>query len=328
MVPESGRYILNAKNATDACQYLNVSIATTAQMERALQLGLQTCKFGWIDGHVAVIPRITRDPKCGKNKTGLVTWSPAAEKLFCAYCFNATDLENDLSTTSDIPVTSKSTAATMASVHTLTAATSLYRQNVNSTFSTKSTKKASKPNPHTAVVGPWVKSARSPWLSSTSGALTSTSIATLSSSPLSVTPLNSVAFRFFSEASGRPSTSSDSSGSVHTTTTNYTSVLFKSVNSTAVSLGVVPTAMIVLVMILLILTTAGALWYYNLKRRVFPFWPRGQQKDDTETEMWKQTDSEMDLHSHRGGEEEDTDKKYCSNGTLCAYPDIQTNSAQ
>lgn len=57
------------------------------------------------------------------------------------------------------------------------------------------------------------------------------------------------------------------------------------------------------------------------KRNLFSFWPQGQQKDDTETEMWKHTDSEMDLHSQYEGEEE-SDRMYSSDITLCVNPGI------
>lgn len=74
------------------------------------------------------------------------------------------------------------------------------------------------------------------------------------------------------------------------------------------------------------------------KRNIFVCWPHGQLKDDVETEMWKQTDSEMDLHSRRGGgdgegdgeEEEDEEeyRKYSSEITLCVKPDLSTESLE
>uniref|UniRef100_A0A667ZSZ9 Link domain-containing protein n=1 Tax=Myripristis murdjan TaxID=586833 RepID=A0A667ZSZ9_9TELE len=44
MIPESGEYILNSTDAKTACQRLNATIATTAQMDKALQLGFEKCK--------------------------------------------------------------------------------------------------------------------------------------------------------------------------------------------------------------------------------------------------------------------------------------------
>eukprot|EP00064_Thunnus_orientalis_P002924 superscaffoldBa00000229_g2932 len=75
MLIEGGKYTFNFTAAKAACLSLNVTIATRTQIERAVQRGLEMCKFGWIDGQVAVIPRITADKNCGKGKTGVVPWS-------------------------------------------------------------------------------------------------------------------------------------------------------------------------------------------------------------------------------------------------------------
>ena len=61
-----------------------------------------------------------------------------------------------------------------------------------------------------------------------------------------------------------------------------------------------------------------------LKRSIFPLWSR-QQKDDIETEMWKHSDSELDLHSQHEGEEE-ADRKSSSDVTLCVNPEVKINS--
>lgn len=41
---EGGEYTFNFTAARAACVSLNVTMATTAQMDRAVQHGLQTCK--------------------------------------------------------------------------------------------------------------------------------------------------------------------------------------------------------------------------------------------------------------------------------------------
>ncbi|GLD61610.1 lymphatic vessel endothelial hyaluronic acid receptor 1-like protein [Lates japonicus] len=183
MIPEGGQYTLNFTAARAACLYLNVTIATKDQMERAVLRGLETCRYGWIAEKIAVIPRLISEEKCGKGNTGLVLWYARAESKFGAYCFSA---------------------------------------------------------------------------------------------------------------------------------------------------SAVPTALIILAVILLLLTAAGAVWYYKLN--IFTFWSLGQQKDDTETEMWKHTDSEMDLHSQHGAEEDDeydeSDRKYSSDITLCVNPNIKTHSLE
>ncbi|KAM7397168.1 hypothetical protein PAMP_020161 [Pampus punctatissimus] len=188
MLIEGGTYTFNFTAARAACLFLNVTIATRTQLDRALQRGLETCKFGWIDEQIAVIPRLTADKNCGQSKTGVVTWSAPADKKFGVFCFNA---------------------------------------------------------------------------------------------------------------------------------------------------SAVPTAIIVLSIILLVLTAAGALWYYKLgKGNIFPFWSQGQQKDDIETEMWKQTGSELDLQSPHGAEEEEedneeeTDRKYSGDVMMFMNPDVKTDLSE
>uniref|UniRef100_A0A672Z1P0 Link domain-containing protein n=1 Tax=Sphaeramia orbicularis TaxID=375764 RepID=A0A672Z1P0_9TELE len=44
MVTEGGQYGFNFTEAIATCQYLNVTIATKAQIEQALAHGLETCK--------------------------------------------------------------------------------------------------------------------------------------------------------------------------------------------------------------------------------------------------------------------------------------------
>ncbi|XP_078139163.1 lymphatic vessel endothelial hyaluronic receptor 1b [Centroberyx gerrardi] len=317
IIPKGGDYIFNLTEARAACLFLNVTIATKAQMEKALQHGLQTCRYGWIDEQIAVIPRLTADPKCGKNKTALVPWNANVDRKFGAFCFNAADLEKTPKTAAGDPGTSKSsTALTRAP----SSVSSPVRSKPNAPSSRKSTTKAPKPAPRTPAFTLLVKSTHSTRLSSTFPPLKSTS----STPPPPPPPSHSVtsstsAAHFTSSASVHASASSVSSPSLHTTTTNNTagSVLLQSV-------GAVPTALIVLGVILLVLTAAGVVWYYRLS--IFPFWSR-QQKDDIETEMWKHTDSEMDLHSRHEGEEE-ADRKYSSDVTLCVNPDIKTNSSE
>ncbi|KAM4619149.1 lymphatic vessel endothelial hyaluronic receptor 1b [Polymixia lowei] len=296
MIPVDGKYIFNATEARSACRHLNTTLATAAQMENALQHGLQTCRFGWIDGQIAAVPRITADVKCGNNKTGLATWRANVDKLFGAFCFSAADLDNTLTTTV-IPVTSKATMSLPASKHTRTTVTSLVRSTPKAPSSTESTSKASERVPPVVTFTPLVESTRPSTISSTS----------------SVTPVSP----------SQPVTAS-SLITVSLTSVPPSTVLPESAEA---SLGAVLTSLIVAGVILLLLIAAGAVWCYQLKRSVFPFWSRRQQKDDIETEMWKHTDSEMDLQSHQD-EEEETDRKYSSDVTLCVNPDIKTNSSE
>uniref|UniRef100_A0A3Q4B2R4 Link domain-containing protein n=1 Tax=Mola mola TaxID=94237 RepID=A0A3Q4B2R4_MOLML len=42
---DGGKYTLNFTAARAACRIINATIATRAQMERAVQHGLETCKY-------------------------------------------------------------------------------------------------------------------------------------------------------------------------------------------------------------------------------------------------------------------------------------------
>lgn len=73
------------------CWSLGVDIASKAQVREALARGLETCRFGWIDEHFAVIPRRTALNNCGQNKTGLVPWRAFVTQKFDVFCFNESD---------------------------------------------------------------------------------------------------------------------------------------------------------------------------------------------------------------------------------------------
>ncbi|KAF7223924.1 lymphatic vessel endothelial hyaluronic acid receptor 1-like [Nothobranchius furzeri] len=80
-------------------------------------------------------------------------------------------------------------------------------------------------------------------------------------------------------------------------------------------LGAGPTALLSVGLVLLLLIAAGVGWYCRPR----PFGWRGRLlNDDTETEMWKKTDiycePEADL------DEDEVDKTYSSNITLCVDP--------
>ncbi|XP_072321428.1 lymphatic vessel endothelial hyaluronic acid receptor 1a [Eucyclogobius newberryi] len=84
-------YAFNASEARDLCESLGVNIASISQIEKALSRGLETCRFGWTDEHLAVVPRITAQLNCGQNQTGLVRWRAALTKQFDVFCFNESD---------------------------------------------------------------------------------------------------------------------------------------------------------------------------------------------------------------------------------------------
>lgn len=48
------------------------------------------CRFGWIMEKVAVIPRIEKNEKCGKNKVGIIVWATSPSQLFDVFCSSST----------------------------------------------------------------------------------------------------------------------------------------------------------------------------------------------------------------------------------------------
>ncbi|KAM4744929.1 LOW QUALITY PROTEIN: lymphatic vessel endothelial hyaluronic acid receptor 1a [Anableps anableps] len=85
------QYVFNASEARKICQSLGLSIASKAQVKEALSRGLETCRFGWTDEQIAVIPRIHALANCGQNRTGLVPWRASVTNLFDVFCFNESD---------------------------------------------------------------------------------------------------------------------------------------------------------------------------------------------------------------------------------------------
>ncbi|XP_028332555.1 lymphatic vessel endothelial hyaluronic acid receptor 1a isoform X2 [Gouania willdenowi] len=100
-------YAFNASEARLLCLSLGVHIASKAQVETALTRGFETCRFGWIDEYLAVIPRIRALINCGKNQTGLVPWRASVKKKFDVFCFNESDPWTQLKdTATDRPLNS------------------------------------------------------------------------------------------------------------------------------------------------------------------------------------------------------------------------------
>lgn len=109
------QYAFNASVARSLCSSLGVDIASKAQVKNALTRGLETCRYGWIDEHFAVIPRIKPLSTCGQNQTGLVTWRASVTKHFDVFCFNESDAathSQDATTPSPLSSTDHSTHST------------------------------------------------------------------------------------------------------------------------------------------------------------------------------------------------------------------------
>ncbi|XP_054476656.1 lymphatic vessel endothelial hyaluronic receptor 1b [Anoplopoma fimbria] len=314
MLIEGGKYTFNFTAARSACLRLNVTMATRDQMDRAVQLGMETCKFGWIAERYAVVPRLTADKNCGKAKTGVVTWSVKEDQKFGVFCFNASDLEETPNRSTARPQRSTLPTTLTALTQTPTAATPPPRSSTKSPPSMKPiTTKAPEKTSSTSTFTLLIKTTHSTRISSTTLKPFSTHIPT-SLSRLTSSKPTVISFVFSTSAHA-----SSVSGSSESVTPQPTS-------SAKPSLGNVPTALIILGVIFLLLTAAGVVWYYKLN--IFTSWSQGPQKDDIETEMWKHSDSETDLHSLHEGEEEESDRKYSSDITLCVNPDFKTNSSE
>lgn len=89
-VEKNGRYSLTRAEAIELCRALNSTLATLEQFERAHALGFETCRYGFIVGHI-VIPRINPYHLCAANHTGIYKLSANTTGRYDAYCYNATE---------------------------------------------------------------------------------------------------------------------------------------------------------------------------------------------------------------------------------------------
>ncbi|CAH2325560.1 lymphatic vessel endothelial hyaluronic acid receptor 1 [Pelobates cultripes] len=91
-VPKDNKYKFNYTTAVSVCQELGLTLASKVQVQKANRNGFETCSYGWVSDQIAVISRIQHNEKCGKNQTGVLTWSVEISKPFHAYCFNSSDM--------------------------------------------------------------------------------------------------------------------------------------------------------------------------------------------------------------------------------------------
>ncbi|XP_023594082.1 CD44 antigen isoform X10 [Trichechus manatus latirostris] len=104
-VEKNGRYSISRTEAADLCKAFNSTLPTLAQMEKALSVGFETCRYGFIEGHV-VIPRIVPVSICAANNTGVYILTSNTSQ-YDTYCFNASapaDKE-DCTSVTDLPNT-------------------------------------------------------------------------------------------------------------------------------------------------------------------------------------------------------------------------------
>ncbi|XP_068540755.1 CD44 antigen isoform X14 [Anas acuta] len=89
-VEKNGRYSLTRTEAADLCRALNSTLSTLEQLEKAHELGFETCRYGFVVGHI-VIPRINPYHLCAANHTGIYKLPANTTGRYDAYCYNATE---------------------------------------------------------------------------------------------------------------------------------------------------------------------------------------------------------------------------------------------
>ncbi|XP_055455699.1 CD44 antigen isoform X1 [Psammomys obesus] len=102
-VEKNGRYSISRTEAADLCLAFNSTLPTMAQMEKALSMGFETCRYGFIDEYV-VIPRINPNAICAANNTGVYVLTSSNTSRYDTYCFNASaPLKEDCTSVTDLP---------------------------------------------------------------------------------------------------------------------------------------------------------------------------------------------------------------------------------
>ncbi|XP_045146794.1 CD44 antigen isoform X6 [Echinops telfairi] len=102
-VEKNGRYSISLTEAADLCKAFNSTLPTMEQMEKARSIGFETCRYGFIQGHV-VIPRINPNSICAANNTGVYILTSNTSQ-YDTYCFNASapEDEEDCTSVTDLP---------------------------------------------------------------------------------------------------------------------------------------------------------------------------------------------------------------------------------
>uniref|UniRef100_A0A672Q1F7 CD44 antigen-like n=2 Tax=Sinocyclocheilus grahami TaxID=75366 RepID=A0A672Q1F7_SINGR len=272
-------YSFNATIAKEACEAIKMRIAKKAEVETANKNGLQTCRYGWVEEQIAVIPRIEKNENCGKNNLGITVWTVNISKMFDVYCFKPAGPGGSFETTSSRPQP-----------------TTRGRTSSNNDYSTKTTH----PSSIKSTSSPAYTSRALPLYTSTPSIsfafnTSSTTFITLSlsnisdSSQATTSPL-SLSSPEFSTSS--PSSSSHSSTQFlfqYSSTPTGQPALSQTTTPNTLPIKAAPkTFVIISVMVLFLLVAAGASWYLKIKRgQRLPSWTRMRPKQIVETEMWK-----------------------------------------
>ncbi|NXX45483.1 CD44 protein, partial [Tricholaema leucomelas] len=92
-VEKNGRYSLTRAEAVELCRALNSTLATLEQVKKANELGFETCRYGFVVGHI-VIPRVKPYHLCAANHTGVYRLATNTTGRYDVYCYNQTETRN------------------------------------------------------------------------------------------------------------------------------------------------------------------------------------------------------------------------------------------
>ncbi|XP_056334485.1 lymphatic vessel endothelial hyaluronic receptor 1b [Danio aesculapii] len=282
---KTNTYSFDAITAKEACEAIKMTIAKKTEVETANKNGFQTCRFGWVEEQIAVIPRVEKNENCGKNNVGVITWRAELSKKFDVYCFKPADPDGSLETTSS-----------------RTQTTTGGRTPSNNHYSTKTTHPSSIKSSTSPVS---TSRSFSPYTSTQSTSLSfdtsSTTFITISLSNIIDSSQTTTSPPSLSSTSSPPKFSTSFlSSSSHSTTqfllqqssasTDDHPAQLQTTSPNRTSLRAAPkTFVIISVVLLLLLAAAGAAWYLKIKRgQRFPSWTRMRPKQIIETEMFKQ----------------------------------------
>ncbi|XP_066439595.1 CD44 antigen isoform X1 [Eleutherodactylus coqui] len=85
------RYKQVYEDAKKSCSEVDAIIATKEQVERAHQVGFETCRYGWVENGTVVIPRLTSNHICAAGYVGVFVPNTNLTTPFDVYCYNASD---------------------------------------------------------------------------------------------------------------------------------------------------------------------------------------------------------------------------------------------
>ncbi|KAF4101288.1 lymphatic vessel endothelial hyaluronic receptor 1b [Onychostoma macrolepis] len=275
-------YSFNATTAKEACEAIKMRIAKKAEVETANKNGLQTCRFGWVEELIAVIPRIEKSEKCGQNKLGISVWRADFSKVFDVYCFKPAGPDGSFETTSS---RSQSTTGGRTPSNNHYSTKTSHPSSIKSTSTPAYTSRSLPPYTSTPSISSAFNTSSTTFITLSLSNISDSSQAT--TSPLSFSsPRTSPEF-----STSSPSSSSHSSTDFllqHSSTTTDQPALSQTTPNAPSIRAATKTFVVISIVLLFLLAAAGADWYLKIKRgQRFPSWTRIRPNEITDTEMWK-----------------------------------------